>query len=110
MSNSYKNVERLRFRLSQDINRIYEDYCEKSTSIKNNINNILFSSIFSGFAANVLFSLSTKNKVELNYQNVLVQSYSDEISYNIIGYINTELSIKDFLIYVLKCYNKIKTL
>lgn len=55
MVNSFKNFERLRYRLSNDIRQITSDNKETSDNLKEQISNTVFATIFSALITEVVF-------------------------------------------------------
>lgn len=55
MIDSFKNIERLRYRLSNDMRKIASDNNEKSSDIKDQISNTIFATVFSAFITEVVF-------------------------------------------------------
>ena len=56
MIDSFKNFERLRYRLSKDMREIASDNKENSDSLRGQIANTVFATIFSAFITNVAFN------------------------------------------------------
>lgn len=62
MINSYKNFERLRYRISNDMKDIYLKNKIRSDDIKEQISNTIFATIFSAFVTEVAFRNIDLNK------------------------------------------------
>lgn len=86
MIDSFKNIERLRYRLSNDMLKIANDNNEKSSDIKGQISNTIFATVFSAFITEVAFrepeviyDWRTVIKLVLVFVGIYILSY---ITYN----------------------------
>lgn len=59
MINSFKNFERLRYRMSNDIKELVVDSKSNSDNVKEELSNTIFSSVFSAFVTEVAFNTNS---------------------------------------------------
>ena len=59
MINSFKNFERLRYRMSNDIKELVVDSKRNSDNVKEELSNTIFSSVFSAFVTEVAFNTNS---------------------------------------------------
>ena len=92
MIESFKNFERLRYRLSNDMRELASQSAENSDSTKEQISGTVFATVFSGFITEMAFGDSSSS---YNIHNIM-----KKIAIFIIAYIIAYIAYKLYLIHI----------
>ena len=95
MIDSFKNFERLRYRLANDMKEIASDTKEISSDAKGQISNTIFATIFSAFITEIAFNTTEKN---YNFYFIAFQIFifclAYIASYALYNFLFTKISIQ----------------
>lgn len=96
--NSFKNFERLRYRISNDMERLLGDKESKSDDIKKELSNTIFATVFSAFITEIAFS---DNVTEFGIKNIVLNITIFVIVY-VVSYWGYNKSVEKISQYILQ--------